>query len=175
MCLESARLVLRPWAEIDGLEFRPIAQDPRVMRYINDGQPWTDSVIQEFVNRQIEACSVRKYCRWKLILKDTGEMAGFCGAGMLDGLADPEIGWWLAHKYWGQGLAIEAARVALDDLFTRIALQRVISVAIPDNLRSIRIMEKLGLSHQADGIRKGFPVVIYGISRSEYMHGRTSR
>jgi hypothetical protein len=126
MCLESARLLLHPWAEIDCLEFRPIAQDPRVMRYINDGQPWTDSVIQEFVKRQIEAYSVREYCRWKLILKDTGEMAGFCGAGMLDGLSDPEIGWWLAHRFWGQGLAIEAARVALKDIFTRIALERVV-------------------------------------------------
>lgn len=175
MRLESARLLLQPWAEIDSMEFRPIAQDPRVMRYINDGQPWTDSVIQEFVERQIEAYSVRAYCRWKLILKDTGEMAGFCGAGMLDGLSDPEIGWWLAHRFWGQGLAVEAARVALDDIFTRIALERVISVAIPENLRSIRIMEKLGLSYQENGMRKGIPVVIYGISRAEYMHQRACR
>jgi ribosomal-protein-alanine N-acetyltransferase len=72
-------------------------------------------------------------------------------------------------------LAVEAARVALDDIFTRIALERVISVAIPENLRSIRIMEKLGLSYQENGMRKGIPVVIYGISRAEYMHQRACR
>jgi hypothetical protein len=36
-------------------------------------------------------------------------------------------------------------------------------------------MEKLGLSYQENGMRKGIPVVIYGISRAEYMHQRACR
>ncbi len=144
------------------------------MRYINDGAPWPDAVVQKFVDRQVEFYAARRYCRWKLLLKDTEEMVGFCGAGMLEGLPDPEIGWWLAERHWGRGLATEAARAALHDLFTRVKLDRVISVAIPENARSLQIMRKVGLHYQSEGVRKGFPVVIYGIGREEYLATRRS-
>jgi ribosomal-protein-alanine N-acetyltransferase len=95
-------------------------------------------------------------------------LIGFCGVGFwCDGL-DPEIGWWLARPYWGKGLATEAATVALRDVFERVKLDRVISVARPANLASTRIMEKLGLQFETEFESEGIHLMRYAIDRGQY-------
>ena len=64
----------------------------------------------------------------------------------------------------GQGLATEAASTTLRDGFERVRLGRVIALAQPANLASIRVMKKLGMSYERDVIHKGIPVVLYSIS-----------
>ena len=163
--LETERLVLSCWQTSDWVAFRPIATDVEVMRYITGGVPWSDDRIQVFVNRQIELFSERGFCRWKLLLKPAQEMIGFCGVGFWGDSLDPEIGWWLARAYWGQGLATEAARVALKDVFERSAFDRIISVARPENIASTRIMGKLGLKLECEFEKDGVRLVRYAIFR----------
>ena len=123
MTLETARLTLAPWQTADWAAFRPIATDPEVMRYITGGVPWTDEQIQAFVGRQLKVYRERGFCRWKLIEKATGELIGFCGVGFWMDSTEPEIGWWLARRWWGRGLATEAAVAALRDAFERVELR----------------------------------------------------
>ena len=155
--MKTERLILEPWRSPDWEAFRPIATDVEVMRYITGGVPWTVEQIQNFVNRQVILYSERGFCRWKLLEASTGALIGFCGAGMWREFLDPEIGWWLARSHWGRGLATEAARAALYDLFARVGLDRLISIASPDNTASIGVMKKLGFAFEAefesDGIR----------------------
>jgi RimJ/RimL family protein N-acetyltransferase len=87
---------------------------------------------------------------------------------------DPEIGWWLARRYWGRGLATEAARRALRDGFERVRLDRIVSIARPANTASTRIMKKLGLSLECDFESDGVQLVRYAINRAQYSIGRTS-
>ena len=110
MILETDRLFFDTWKLTDWTALRPIATDVEVMRNITGGVPWTDEQIQSFVGRQVKLYSERGFCRWKLLAKATGEMIGFCGVGFWRDVQDPEIGWWLAPRYWGLGLATEAAR-----------------------------------------------------------------
>lgn len=58
-----------------------------------------------------------------------------------------EIGWRLARRSWGRGYATEAARVALDFAFGVLGLPEVVSFTVPQNERSRRVMEKIGLHH----------------------------
>lgn len=167
MILESERLILDTWQMSDWTAFRPIATDPEVMRYITGGAPWTDDQIQTFVDRQIKLYAERGFCRWKLLLKATGEMIGFCGVGSWRDALDLEIGWWLAHRYWGRGLTTEAAVAALRDAFERVRLERIISVAKPENTASIRIMEKLGLRLECEFENEGVRLVRYAIIRPQ--------
>lgn len=168
MSLETPRLFLDTWQTSDWTAFRPIANDPEVMRHITGGAPWTDEKIQLFVSRQIETYRTRGFCRWKLEEKETGKLIGFCGANFWRDAADPEIGWWLARPYWGRGLATEAAAPALRDIFERVRLERIISVARPENTGSRRIMEKLGLQFSCEFESEGVTLVRYGMSRTEY-------
>ena len=163
MLLTTHRLILKPWSSTDWQEFRPIATDPEVMRYITGGVPWTDEQIQNFVYRQITLYAERGFCRWKLIEASTGDLIGFCGPGIWKNASDPEIGWWLARCHWGKGLATEAARAALDDAFKRVHLARLISVAMPENTASIGIMKKLGLRFDAEFESDGIKLVRYAI------------
>jgi len=173
MMLETERLVLGPWQSSDWTAFRSIATDTEVMRYITGGTPWTDDQIRNFVDRQVKLYSERGFCRWKLLAKTTGEMIGFCGVGFWSDAPDPEIGWWLAPRFWGRGLATEAARTALRDVFERVRLERIISVARPENVASIRIMEKLGLKLECEFENQGVRLVRYAIGRPQ--RERTNR
>jgi len=168
MILETERLVLDTWETGDWTSFRPIATDPEVMRYITGGVPWSDEQIQSFVDRQVRLYLDRGFCRWKLLEKPSGDLIGFCGVGFWrDGL-EPEIGWWLARRSWGRGLATEGARVALRDAFERVQLDRVISVAVKGNAASMRIMEKLGLERDREFESEGPGLVQYAIDRVRY-------
>ena len=166
--LTTQRLRLEPWREQDWLELKPIAQDPEVVRYISNGQPWPEERIREFVARQIASYAAHGFCFWRLMPKNSEQAIGFCGLQSLelDGNTEVEIGWWLARAWWGRGLATEAAREALRDAFARVRLERIISIAQPENRASIHIMEKLGMRYERDTKHRDIPVVLYAIHRS---------
>jgi RimJ/RimL family protein N-acetyltransferase len=58
-----------------------------------------------------------------------------------------EVGWRLAHAYWGRGFATEAARAAITDGIERVGLSEIVSFTSPANVRSIRVMERVGMTH----------------------------
>jgi ribosomal-protein-alanine N-acetyltransferase len=170
--METERLRLAEWEEGDWIDFRPIATDSEVMRYIGTGAIWSDDRIQSFVARQIEGASRFGFCLWKLVEKESNRLVGFCGLQHLGTTGSVEIGWWLARDRWGRGLATEAARCALRYGFTAASLPRIVAIAQPENHSSIHIMEKLGMKFQ-ELIRHGelgkanpeIPIVHYAIDR----------
>jgi ribosomal-protein-alanine N-acetyltransferase len=166
--LQTERLILDPWRSSDWSEFRPIAQDPEVMRYITGGVPWNNEQIRQFVDKQVKLFAERGFCRWRVSDPESRELMGFCGVGFWGKQLDPEIGWWLARRYWGRGFATEAARCALRDIFERVALERVVSVARVGNLASRRIMEKLGLRLEGEFENEGVVLVRYQILHAEF-------
>ncbi len=137
------------------------------MKYISAGESWPDEKIIEFVERQKLHFQDRDFCLWKLNLRSDGRLAGFCGLQPLDDLPGIEIGWWLASDLWGQGLATEAAQVALNDGFCRVGLNQIVAIALRENRASTRIMEKLGMSNQGEVNHRGFRVNLYSIDKKD--------
>jgi RimJ/RimL family protein N-acetyltransferase len=163
--LETARLRLLPWQPEDWLQLRPIATDPEVVRYISNGEPWPDERIREWAARQVAHFAKYGFCMWKLFDKRTNAMIGFCGLQPLEGTLEIEIGWWLGRAWWGQGYATEAAREALRDGFERAGLQRIVAIAMRENVASTRIMEKLGMTYERETTHRGFAVVLYAAEK----------
>ena len=163
--LETPRLIVRRWLPDDVERMRPLATDPRVLRYIGDGRPWSDDRLRRFVRGGIEQAKSRGWVLWPLVHKADELMIGFCGfdAGFPP---DVEIGWRLLPEYWGRGLATEAARAVLDYGFRTFHFPRVISVAQPANVASVRIMEKLGLRFDRRFVHNGIEVVCYAIDNA---------
>jgi len=58
-----------------------------------------------------------------------------------------EIDWRLDADYWGRGYAAEGARAALAFGFDVVGLREIVSYTVPANLRSRRVMEKIGMKH----------------------------
>lgn len=157
---ETERLFLREWVPDDWKRFRPLATDPRVLRYIGRGKPWTDEQIRSRIDNWIEAGRKRGWILWPVIHRHDAELIGFCG--FWDGFApEVEIGWRLLPEYWGQGLATEAAAAVMEYGFRRWSFPRLISVAQPENKASLRIMEKLGMELERTFLHEGIEVVCW--------------
>src|SRR5262245_40553012 len=161
--LETDRLIVRHWVPDDWKRLRPLATDPRVLKYIGDGQPWSDERLQQFVNGGIEQAKIRGWLLWPLIYRPNEELIGFAG---FNSTFEPEveIGWWLLPDYWGKGWATEGGRAWLDYGFRKFEVPRVISVAQPANAASIRVMEKLGMHFERRFVHDETEVVCYAIS-----------
>jgi RimJ/RimL family protein N-acetyltransferase len=144
--VETQRLVLRTWQPEDRAAFALINADPAVTEHVAR-LPLSREQSDAFVDR-IEASWLRHgYGLYAAESRMSGELLGFCGLSHHRALpGEVEVGWRLARAAWGRGLATEAALVCRDLAFDRLGLDRLISVTIEANVRSSRVMEKLGMS-----------------------------
>ncbi|MGI9491675.1 MAG: GNAT family N-acetyltransferase [Geminicoccaceae bacterium] len=142
----TPRLFLETWRLADFEAFAAIARDPQVMRFIAEGEPWPDSRIGWFMGQQGALQDTLGFCNWKLTDRTSGELLGICGLAPLPLVGEIEIGWWLKPAYWRKGLAFEAAERVLEAAFNEHAIRRIVARAYRSNIRSIVLMERLGMT-----------------------------
>ncbi len=150
--LETPRLLLRKLRESDWDHYAAMCADPEVMRYLGTGVTLGRDDAWRSISNLLGHWQLRGYGMWALESKETGEFLGRAGFHDPPGWPAFELGWVLAKPHWGQGYAIEAARVALRHAFDVLRKDRVISLIRPANARSIRVAEALGetLSGEVD-------------------------
>ena len=78
------------------------------------------------------------------------------------------MGWRLDRAYWNRGLATEGARASLRYGFRGLGLGRIISITLPQNAASRRVMEKAGLTLRGETRWRGLDVVWYAADRREW-------
>jgi ribosomal-protein-alanine N-acetyltransferase len=147
--LETKRLVLRRWKASDREPFAAINSDPQVMEFMptllsrEESDRLVDRIEVHFQHRGFGLCAVE--------LRDIKSFIGFIGLSIpaFRSRFTPciEIGWRLAAKFWGQGLATEGASAIVRYGFEVLGLKEIVSFTVPANLRSLRVMEKLGMTH----------------------------
>jgi RimJ/RimL family protein N-acetyltransferase len=151
--IETARLRMRTWREEDAEPYYQINQDPRVTQYLLGAL--TIEQVEAFLLRVNEQQEKQGYTLWATELKSTGELIGFIGLNYTDFPAHftpaVEIGWRLGSSHWGQGYATEGAKAVLEYGFKTCSLKEIVSFTVPENVRSIRVMEKIGLKRDPDG------------------------
>ena len=146
VCLETERLILRPWKESDAEECFRYAKDPRVGPIA--GWPAHTSVqnSREVIRDVLSAPET-----YAIVLKETGLPVGSIGLHNND-LAEEEdeaeLGYWIGVPYWGQGLVPEAARELLRHAFDDLGLARIWCGYYDGNVKSKRVQEKLGFRYQ---------------------------
>ncbi len=151
--IESERLLIRPWTEDDRPAITRFVTDPQMMRYISDGQPWDEARIEDFLQRQATGLTGPGTCFGAAVDRATGQIIGVSGVQYLrPGVG--ELGWWIARERWGHGLASEGAQASLNYAVEHLQLRRLLAVAHPDNLASLRVMEKIGM-HSLGIMRSG--------------------
>jgi RimJ/RimL family protein N-acetyltransferase len=147
--LETERLLLREFDEGDAASFYLLGSDPAVIRYTSDpggGLTSIEHALEVLRYRPLADYQKYGYGRWACVLKASGEVIGFAGLKYLADSHEVDIGFRLLPAYWGQGLATEACRAVLDYGRTRLGLQRIIGLVDPENVASVRVLEKLGLT-----------------------------
>mgnify|MGYP002631179572 FL=1 len=95
---------------------------------------------------------------WAVLLRDTNELIGYCGLFSMAVHSKPEmeLGYRLGRNYWGQGLATEAAHVAVDYARNVLGIQRLISLIDPSNTRSAAVAKKLGMTKESEVMCEGY-------------------
>lgn len=146
--LETDRLLLRRWRTEDRAPFAAINADPEVMEHFPS--ELTEEESDLLIDRIEASLEEKGFGLWAVEAREGGEFLGFCG------LAAPnfethftpavEIGWRLGRSHWGRGYATEAARAVLGFGFEVVGLDRILSWAVPANARSLRVMERIGMS-----------------------------
>ena len=151
--IETARLVLRPFAEGDLDAYAALCADAEVMRYVADGRTLDRETAWRQIAMFLGHWTLRGHGLWALEPKAGGPMIGFAGLWSPEGWPGIEIGWRLARPAWGRGYATEAATVVRDWAFADPRLDPLVSVIDQDNARSIRVAEKIGgaLARRLDG------------------------
>ena len=146
--IETPRLILRPWQEGDVLPYYRLNQDPKVVEFLPSSI--TIDQTKSFIKKMNQQLVERDYTFWAVELKDGGDLLGFVGLNDTDFEASftpaVEIAWRLASQYWGFGYATEAAKAVFDYGYKELNLKEIVSFTVPENKRSIRVMEKIGLS-----------------------------
>jgi RimJ/RimL family protein N-acetyltransferase len=147
--IETPRVILRHWRDSDREPFARMNADPRVMEFF----PSPLSASQSDALRAKIESHFRKhgFGLYAAELRTDGTFAGFIGLSVPSFHTHftpcVEIGWRLAWHAWGQGLATEAARAILRHARNALRLPEVVSITVPANVRSRRVMEKLGMTH----------------------------
>lgn len=183
--LTTARLRLRLWREDDRAPFQRINADPRVMEFMPGV---LDAHTSDMVmNRILRHFDRHGFGLWAAELRSNGAFIGFIGLSVpnFDATFMPavEVGWRLAADYWGRGVATEGARAAMRYGFETLGLESLVSFTVPANLRSRRVMEKLGMMHDPrddfdhPGLPEGHPLrrhVLYRIHCEQWDPARAS-
>ena len=137
-----------------------IWQDPEVTRFLpSRGMPISKQDTQKFLQAAIEHWQERDYGVWAII-ENPSRTIGYCGLRYLSELDEVEVLYGLAKAYWGRGIATQAAKAAIFYGF-EINLDRVIAMALPDNIASVKVIEKAGLKYQKQIHIFGLDVLYY--------------
>jgi ribosomal-protein-alanine N-acetyltransferase len=180
--IETARLLLRAWRDSDVEPWIQMNADPRVMEFFPRISTREHS---ESTAEKLRADLERRGYGWWVV--EAREGSPFAGIVALQEVSFPahftpahEIGWRFTPDCWGRGYATEAARAALGFAFNRLGWNEVVAMTAISNLRSQRVMERLGMTRDADGdfdhprIDEGHPLrrhVLYRIGLPEAASG----
>ncbi len=147
---ETPRLVLRELADADLAAIQAYATDPAVVEFLPWG-PNTHEDTRRFLSDVMAARAATPRQQWDLgiVLRSEQRLIGGCRLHVTDAVAgEADVGYALARRYWGQGVATEAARALVGFAFTRLGARRVWAVCEPANAASARVLEKAGLRRE---------------------------
>ena len=178
--IQTERLLLRRWREEDREPFYRMNSDARVMEFFPECLTRAQS--DSLVERINEHFNKRGFGWFAAELRKDQTFIGFVGLAVPSFKAHftpcVEIGWRFAADYWGRGLATEGARAVVKYAFKELKLDGLVSFTVPENIRSRRVMEKVGMTHDASddfdhpNLPEGHPLrrhVLYRLRRRDAM------
>jgi RimJ/RimL family protein N-acetyltransferase len=146
--IRTERLVLRPWTREDVDALHALWTAPEMRRYLWDDVVITRDIVEQLVDSH--QVTVDRYAigYWALHLPPAGSpIAGFSGFRFIDAGPEIELMYGLEAELWGKGFATESCLAALQYLWRSTDFQRIYARTDPPNESSVRVMQRLGMTH----------------------------
>lgn len=141
--LRTKRLILRRFEETDFKSLTSMMTDAETMHYTGFRKPQPIEKIRELLAKW-HSEGTSSLGVWAVVHIDSKDFIGWSMLKMTD--SDfPELGYMLSKEKWGMGYATELAAAILDHAFSNLKVAKVSAITSPDNLASIRVLEKIGM------------------------------
>ena len=147
--LETERLRLRELTADDAPFMFELVTDPSWIEFIGD-RGWTshDDARKALEEKYVAAYAEDGFGLWGVTLKGRDELMGICGLIKRESLEDVDVGFAFLPRHVGKGYASEGAAASLEYARTTLGLRRVVAITTPTNVRSIHVLEKIGLRYE---------------------------
>ncbi len=159
--LETERLRLRLFTMDDLQIMFELNRDPEVVKYADTPVKDMEEARQRLEQGPLADYKKYGYGRFAVELKETGQVIGFCGIKYLPEIDLPEVGYRYLKEYWGRGIGTEAAEACVEFAREDLKIKKLIALIVPENIGSIRVAEKLGMT-------RGPLIHIYDVDALQY-------
>lgn len=165
--LTTPRLELRAFADADFAAVHEYAADPEVVRHTDWG-PNTPDETRAFLRSAAGGVLADPWAGLTLavVLRAEGRVIGAAALHAGDD-RDASLGYCLNRRYWGSGVATEAAAALLRLAFGPLGLHRVWATCRPENAASARVLEKVGMRREGH-LRQN--VLVRGVWRDSLLY-----
>lgn len=149
----TKRLIIRE-ASLDDAEFvLELINEPGWRRYISEHSIDSLDKARDYISeRLLSAYKQHGYGLWLMQRASDGAMLGMCGLVRRESLPGPDLGFAQLEQHSGQGYAFEASQAAINYAVQHALTRRLLAITLPENRRSIRLLEQLGFSYDTDFI-----------------------
>lgn len=146
--LDTERLILREFNTDDANFIIELVNTPKWLAFIGDKQIRTKAHAETYIKDLQASYKTNGFGLWLVALKTDDTPIGMCGLVNRDSLDDIDIGFALLPDYEGQGIAYEAANATMEYAKTTLELNKIVGITNTENLDSIKLLNKLGLSYE---------------------------
>lgn len=152
--IETERLFIRNFKSEDWQELLEYFSNPEVVRYLPE-DPFAADEAKKFIENIKEQAGFPN--KVAVELKTENRLIGhLCFKMFCEKYQTREIGWVFHPAYQGKGYATEGAAALIDYGFKQLKLHRIVATCDTRNIRSSRLMERLGMRREAHFIKNTF-------------------
>jgi len=161
--ITTERLLLSTFTEADAQLIYELNADPAVTKFTLDPVRDLAQAAEILNNTILPQYHLYKHGRWAIHLRSTQDFIGWCGLKNRPERNEIDLGYRLLKQYWGNGYATEAAQACIQYGFELLGMKQIVGRAMPDNIASIQVLKKCGMSYVGDEIVDAHPAKTYQI------------
>lgn len=164
--IETERLIIRPFELSDIAPSYEMNLDPEVSRYTGDGGIVSYEELQRRIEEDVMGDYQKHgYGRLAVELKGVDKFIGFTGLKFIPELGTTDLGYRFKSAYWGKGIATESAIACVKLGFEQLKLDHLLAFVLPDNIGSVRVLEKLNFCFEGEYIEEGILAHQYRLNK----------
>ena len=173
--LSTVRLVLRPITQGDAEALHQLWTNKEVRRYLWENRVLPLEAVHGIIGSSVEFHGTHGSGFYSVrTVDEPGKIVGFCGhrafhAGDGEAGDETELLYGMHPHFWSKGLGTEAARRVLAHGFTQCDFERIIASTDTPNQRSVKVLQRLGMSFDRRQQRHGLDTVFYSMTKREFL------